>query len=81
MWEFIIDNNIMIILPDNVEMLGKPAAQAQLSGKNNNVYKLISQPHKNLRHGKLKKTQLKVATNCSLHTWNHPAFRYQINTP
>ena len=26
------------------------------SGKNKIVYKLLSQPHKNLRHGKLKKT-------------------------
>ena len=32
------------------------------SGKNRVVYKLISQPHKHLRHGKMKKTQLREAT-------------------
>ena len=33
------------------------------SGKNEIVYKLLSQPHKHLRHGKLRKTQLREATN------------------
>ena len=37
------------------------------SGKNNVVYKLHSQPHKHLRQGKLKKPQLKEATNGRLH--------------
>ena len=42
--------------------------------KNRVVYKLLSQPHKNLRHGKLKKTQLREATNGWLHPWTHPYF-------
>ena len=33
------------------------------SGKNKVVYKLLLQPHKHLHHGKLKKTQLREATN------------------
>ena len=33
------------------------------SGKEKVVYKLLSQPHKNLRHGKLKKPQLWEVTN------------------
>ena len=37
------------------------------SGKNNVVSKLLSQPHKLLRHGKLKKTELREATNGCLH--------------
>ena len=39
------------------------------SGKNKDVSKLHSQPHKHLRHRKLKKTQLRKVTNgvdCSL---------------
>ena len=32
------------------------------SGENKVVYKLLSQPHKHLRHGKQKKTQLREAT-------------------
>ena len=32
------------------------------SGKNKVVYKLLSQPHKHLRHGKLKKTQIRKTT-------------------
>ena len=38
-----------------------PAAQAQLS--KNIFYKMLLQPNKHLRQGKLKKTQLKEATN------------------
>ena len=45
------------------------------SKKNNVVYKLFFQPHKHLRHRKLKKTQLREATNGWLHPWTHPAFR------
>ena len=33
------------------------------SWKNKVVYKLLSQPVKHMRHGKLKKTQLREATN------------------
>ena len=33
------------------------------SEKNKVVYKLLSQTHKHLRHGKLKKTPLREATN------------------
>ena len=42
------------------------------SGKNNVVYKFLSQPHKHLRHRKLKKAQLREATNSWLHPWTHP---------
>ena len=42
------------------------------SGKNKVVYKLLSQPHKHLRHGKLKKAQLREATNGWLHPWTAP---------
>ena len=34
------------------------------NGKNKVVYKLLLLPHKHLRHGKEKKTQLREATNC-----------------
>ena len=47
------------------------------SRKNHVVYKLLSQPQKHLRNGKLKKTQLKEATNGWLYSWIHPAFRFQ----
>ena len=50
-------------------------------GKNKVVYKLLAQPQKDLCHGKLKKTQLKEATNgCFLEqpmVASHPAFRCQ----
>ena len=36
------------------------------SEKNKVVYKLLSQPHRHLRHGKLKKTQLREATTAPL---------------
>ena len=45
------------------------------SGKNKVVYKLLSQPHKHLRHGKLNKTQLGDAPNGRLHPWTHLGFR------
>ena len=32
------------------------------------VYKCLSQPHRQLRHGKLKKTQLREETNGPLHS-------------
>ena len=47
------------------------------SGKNKVVYKSLSKPHKHLRYRKLKKTQLREATNGWLHLWTHPAFRCQ----
>ena len=47
------------------------------SWKRNAVYKLLAQPHKHLRHEKLKKTQIREATNGWLHPGSHPAFRYQ----
>ena len=34
-----------------------------LIGENKVVYKLLSQPHKQMSHGKLEKTQLSEATN------------------
>ena len=39
------------------------------------VYKLLSQPHKHLRHEKTKKTQLMETMNSWLHSWTLPAFR------
>ena len=48
------------------------------SVKNKVVYKLLSQPHKHQCHGKLKKAQLREATNGWQHPWNHPTFWYQI---
>ena len=56
-------------------LLLKPAALAQV-GKTK-LFKLLSQPHKHLSHGKLKKTQLREAANCWLHPWTHPTFRCQ----
>ena len=47
------------------------------SGKNKVVYKLLSQPHKHLRYGKLNKTKLMEATYGWLRLWTHPAFRCQ----
>ena len=47
------------------------------SRKNKVVYKLLSQPHKQPRHAKLKKTRLREATNGWLHSRSHPAFRCQ----
>ena len=35
------------------------------------------QPYKQLLHGKLKKTQLREATNCWLYPWTNPVFRCQ----
>ena len=49
--------------------------RAGQSGKNKVAYKLLSQPLKNLHHGKLEKTH--SATIRWLHPWTHPAFRYQ----
>ena len=43
------------------------------------VYKFLLQPHKHLSHGKLKKTQLREATNDWLHSWTHPAFRVPVS--
>ena len=47
------------------------------SGKNKIAYKLLAQPHKHLRQGKLKKTQLGEATDGWPYPWTHPAFRCQ----
>ena len=38
---------------------------------------VVSQPHKHLHLGKLKKTKFREATNSWLHPWTHPTFRYQ----
>ena len=47
-------------------------------GKTKLLYKLLSQPHKHLRHEKQKKTQLRETTYAWLRPWTHPAFQYQI---
>ena len=48
------------------------------SVKNETVYKLLSQPLTHLRHGLLKKSQLRGTTNGWLQPWTHPAFSFQI---
>ena len=48
--------NIIIIIIIKTRSIGQ-------SGKSKVVYQWLSQPHKYLRHGKQKKTQLREAAN------------------
>ena len=64
---------LMLLLaaePSNIaELLFPPSiiivktSSTSPSGRKKVVYKLLLQPHKHMRHGKLKKTQLREATN------------------